>query len=536
MTFTTQQVAFKNTSAINPMVLDYLAGTENLNHFYTYEPNFIGIAKAIEGRSKHPVNRNILYNAIKNQYANIEVNEAVIRNLNLLLDENTFTVATGHQLNLFTGPLYFIYKIASAIKLAETLCSKNPDKHFVPVYWMATEDHDFDEINHTYVFDNRIEWYQNKKGATGKLTLENIEKALNQLQEILGTSSYATEIYEIISQAYLNKQSWADATKTLVNSLFGKYGLIIIDASVKELKSLFIPYLKDEINHNHAFLNVGETTQKLNKQYKTQVYTRPINLFYMVNGIRERIEEHNDGYQVLNTDIRFSKAEIESEIENNPQRFSPNVILRPVYQETILPNIAYIGGGAEVSYWLQFKLMFDKWKVFYPVVLLRNSFLWVEKSVERKINQLQLKPDELFLEKHDITKKHLMLDNAFEIFSQPATHQIESIYEEIGTAISKIDVTLETTVLAEKQKALNGIKLLEEKALKAAKRKNENVLTQINTVKDKLFPAQNLQERYYNFAMFYSKYGQLFIETIIQNTTPIVNGFTIITETDQKPT
>lgn len=536
MDFKVSHIPFAQTNAVNALVTDYYTGNKNLETYYAFEPNLNGINEAIEKRTNTAPNRKLLHHALQKQYSNLPTHNEVKSNLSSLLNSQTFTVTTGHQLNLFTGPLYFIYKIASAIKLAQILNQQYSDKHFVPVYWMASEDHDFDEINHTYVFDKKINWTETNKGATGSLPITNIDNCLTQLKEALGANVFANEIINLISIAYQNKKNLAEATRALVNELFGQNGLVIIDASDKTLKQLFIPYLKADIFDSLAYKNVDDTTKQLSKKYKTQVFARSINLFYMIDGIRERIESEGDNYRVLNTTISFNKTEIEHEIESNPERFSPNVILRPVYQEVLLPNVAYIGGGAEVSYWLQYKKMFDAYNIFYPVVLLRNSFLWIEKSIDKKINQLKLPIVDLFLDKTTLVKRFLLQDDTISKFALPANHQIELVYNQLATAISNIDTTLLATAQSEKQKALNGIKILEDKALKAIKRKNETALLQIDTIKENLFPMQSLQERYFNFTMFYCKHGKTFIETILQNTLPIANSFTVITETDAKPT
>lgn len=531
MPFEKKLIPFAATHSFADFVLDYLNEDEKLKPFYDYSLSIEGFKHAIENRKTKPVNRTVLAEVIEKQYASTDEKSDLLQsNIQLLKNENTFTVTTGHQLNIFTGPLYFIYKIFSAINLAEELKKHFPENNFVPVYWMASEDHDFAEINHTYVFDKKVEWHQDKKGATGAIPTTTFESTLAELKTILGEGENALRIIEIFEKSYLGNETLADATRTLVNELFGKYGLIAIDAADKNLKQLFIPILKKELLENFSFDYVNETTLALNKVYKSQVHARPINLFYMQAGMRERIEFENGVYTVLNTELSFTEPEILTAIENHPENFSPNVVLRPVYQETILPNIAYIGGGAEVSYWMQFKSMFEACATFFPVLVLRNSVQFIDKSQLKKINVLGFETAELFSTYDELVKVFLSKspDEHLELTSE--NEAFEKIFDTLAIKIAAIDPTLSATVNAEKQKAINGLKALEEKSVKALKRKNETSLHQIKSIKEKLFPDNGLQERHSNFSMFYSKYGDEFFDVLKNNLNPLQKQFVIITE------
>jgi bacillithiol biosynthesis cysteine-adding enzyme BshC len=307
-------------------------------------------------------NRKILVDALTNQYSrlNSPLSSLVRNNINLLIEENTFTITTGHQLNIFTGPLYFIFKIVTAINLANELKAAYPEQNFVPVYWMATEDHDFAEINHTTVLGKKINWDLETTGPTGRINTESIFKTVKNYLSVLGLSENSEILSDIIENAYLKNQKLADATRYLVNSLFEDYGLVIIDADDPQLKKQFAPYIERDIIGRNSSKAINESSAALKQiGFNTQVNSRDINFFYMVDGFRERIVVENGKYNVLNSGISFNEDELRKEIEQHPFRFSPNVVMRPLYQEVILPNLAYIGGGAEVTYWLQLKKSFD---------------------------------------------------------------------------------------------------------------------------------------------------------------------------------
>lgn len=533
MPFEKKLIPFAATHSFADLVLDYLNDDEKLKPFYNYSLSVEGFKQAIANRKSKPVNRNVLVEVIAKQYAGIsEKSEPLKTNIELLKSENTFTVTTGHQLNIFTGPLYFIYKIFSAINLAEQLKKDFSENNFVPVYWMASEDHDFAEINHINVFDKKIEWQQDKKGATGNIPTVSIRETLSDLKTILGESENAKNILSVFEKAYLENENLADAMRYLVNELFGKYGLIVLDASDKKLKQLFIPVVKKDLLEKVSFKEVTATTQKLNELYKSQVHARLINLFYMQDGMRERIEFVNEVYNILNTDVTFNEAALLTELENHPENFSPNVILRPVYQETILPNIAYVGGGAEVSYWMQYKSMFEAFGTFFPILVLRDSVQFIDKGQMKKIAGFGLELEQLFSTYDELVKVLLSKSSDESLNTSSETETLEKLFDALTLKIAAIDPTLSATVNAEKQKALNGLKVLEDKTTKALKRKNESALTQLKTLKEKLFPVNGLQERHVNFSMLYSKYGEEFFGVLKASLNPLQKLFIILVEKD----
>ena len=533
MSFEKKLIPFAATHSFSDLVLDYLNDNEKLKPFYEYPLSVEGFKKAIEKRKSKPVNRTVLTEVIEKQYVAIsEKSEQLKTNIELLKSENTFTITTGHQLNIFTGPLYFIYKIFSAINLAEVLKKDFPENNFVPLYWMASEDHDFAEINHINVFDKKIEWQQDKKGATGNIPTATIQETLVELKTILGESENAKYILGIFEKAYLSNESLADAMRCLVNDFFGKYGLIALDASDKKLKELFIPILKKDLVEQVSFKKVSTTTAELNKHHKSQVHARPINLFYMQDGMRERLEKENAVYKVLNTELTFTEETLLTELENYPEKFSPNVILRPVYQECILPNIAYVGGGAEVSYWMQYKAMFEAFDTFFPVLVLRDSVLFIDKGQMKKIAGFGFELTELFSTYDELVKVLLAKSSDKNLNTSLETQALEKLFDALALKVAAIDPTLSATVNAEKQKALNGLKLLEDKTLKAMKRKHETSLTQLKTIKEKLFPGNGLQERHVNFSMLYLKYGDEFFDILKASLNPLQKQFILLIEKD----
>ncbi|MFI5141812.1 MAG: bacillithiol biosynthesis cysteine-adding enzyme BshC, partial [Bacteroidia bacterium] len=376
-------VPFEKTNFFSKLFLDYLNDGQSgkLNSFYSYQPSAEGIKKFVSNNSYSNLNRILLADELLKQNHELTLSEASKQNIDSLKSKTTYTVTTGHQLCLATGPAYFIYKIISVINLCESLNKQNPNHHFVPIYWMASEDHDFEEINHINLFNKKITWATEQKGKVGTFALDGLAAFLAEIKQGLGESEQAQKLELLLANAY-SRNNLAAATRYLVNELFGAYGLVVLDGDSKFLKQEFIPEIKKDIFENAAYKSVTSSNEKLKQQgYDAQVTPREINIFYADKNIRERIIKENDTFKVLNTDIAFSKEEIEKLIDTETEKFSPNVVLRPMYQQKILPNVVYVGGPGELAYWLQYKAMFDEAKIAYPVLVPRNFIFYLDKNL-----------------------------------------------------------------------------------------------------------------------------------------------------------
>jgi bacillithiol biosynthesis cysteine-adding enzyme BshC len=511
-----------STGYFSDLFLDYLSKKPELAAFYDLFPeeeNFHNKAQTVKFPKEK---RDTLARALFNQYQGIDMKKEVKENIESLKNENTFTITTGHQLNIFSGPLYFIYKIVTVVKTAQLLNKDNNGLHYVPVYWMASEDHDFEEINHFYLFNKKYTWETDQTGAVGKFNTEGLSSIFAEIKEAL----------PLFQKAYLEHQNLTEATRYFVNELFGSDGLIIIDGDDKELKKEFSAVIKDElINHASSELITDTSTKLENLGYKLQITPREINLFYLDNGIRERIVREGSSYKVLNSEIEFSEKELYNLVENHPEKFSPNVALRPVYQQMILPNICYCGGPAEVAYWLQLKSLCDYYKVSFPLLIPRNFGLFINTANAKKIEKLNVSPLDLFLADHKL--KESVIENIaggeYKLSDQESG--IDSVFENIKSKSLKIDVTLEGFVLAEKQKVLKIIEGIEKRLKKAEEGKNEVLLTQIISLKSKLFPDGQLQERRDNFLNFYIN-DSSFIQKVFEAMDPFDFSFHILLDNE----
>lgn len=523
-------ITYQNSGYFSKLIVDYLDQKAELKSLYNRFPTIENFQLQIEEKSKNfPIeNREILAKALTNQYQNFEVSDTTSNNIELLKNSNTFTITTGHQLNLFTGPLYFLYKIVSVINLTKELKMAYPGNDFVPVYWMATEDHDFDEINYFNSKGKKIQWEKESNGPVGRLNTAGLEKVFEQFSTELGLGNNANYLRELFKKSYLEQENLADATRFLANELFKNEGLVIVDGDDLALKKLFIPYVKEELLHQTSFKKVNETLPLLEK-YNVQVNPREINLFYIQNDLRERIVFENGNYKINNTHLSFSESEILTELANNPKNFSPNVILRPLYQEVILPNLCYIGGGGELAYWLELKSNFEANEVTFPILLLRNSVLLATEKQHDKLDKLGLNWTDIFQKQADLINKKTKEYSNFTIdFSEQKAFLIKQ-FEDLYTIANQTDKTFLGAVKAQEIKQIKGLENLEKRLLKAEKRKHQEQLDQIKELQNSLFPNQSLQERSANFSTFYESYGDALIAVLLKELKPLEHEFTVIT-------
>ena len=529
--FLTEHLPYSQTNAFSKIALDYLSGSEDLRPFYASSPTVAGIKETIKRKKSQPVNRKVLVDVLQDQYQSVQATEAVKKNLQLLLDENTFTVCTAHQPNLFTGPLYFVYKVLHTIKLAAFLKEQLPQYHFVPVYYMGSEDADFAELNHTYIDGKKIEWKKEQKGAVGRMVVDKtLIQLINELEGQLSAEANGKEVIDLLRQCYCEGKTIQEATFELVNELYGQRGLIVLIPDHPILKSQMINVFEDDLFNNTSSQIVEGTSERLGECYTVQASPREINLFYLKDDIRERIEEKNGRFSILNTSLSFTKEEIKQELRDHPERFSPNVILRGLYQETILPDLVFIGGGGEMAYWLQLKELFENYKVVYPVLVLRNSFLIVEKKWNERINKLDLKVTDLFKDENELMKMIVAKNSENSIELNGNFEKAEAFYEQIRMQAEAIDKTLSQYVNAIKTRSLKDLEELEKKMLRAEKRKFEEQQRHIQKIKEVLFPNDGLQERVENFSWFYAKWGRSFIEELYKNSLALEQEFCILIE------
>lgn len=505
------------------LIADYLQQKETIVPLIAEFPEIDNFGSIISKKQFSLDKRNTLVQVLTEQFTDLTKTEIVENNILSLGNQNTYTVTTGHQLCLFTGPLYFIHKIISTIKLVDELNKKFIDKHFVPVFWMATEDHDLAEINHAFFFNKKVIWNTDQTGAVGQMNTTGINSVIDELQTILGESEISAHIIDLLRRAY-SHADLSKATRWLVNELFGKFGLVIIDGNHRAFKAHFRSVIKHELFEHNGIQEINATNEYLVKNgYKTQVNPREINLFYLENNIRARIEKISaESWQVVDADKTFSKEHLEQLILEQPELFSPNVVVRPLYQETILPNIAYIGGPGELAYWLQLKSFFEKEKISFPILVLRDSALILNNKITAKMEKLGLEAIDFFENEQDVIGRIVHSDH---ISLEEEKRVIKTLFEGIAQKMKSADRTLEGTTLAEAQKQLAAIDHLEKKALKALKQKEEVKINQFQKIQSEIFPDGVPQERHDNFFQHQTAFGAKLIDDLYARFNPLAVNY-----------
>lgn len=488
---TVHSLDLRKTGQFPTLLLDYLDQKPALKEFYGTFPAVENAADVIKQRADFSIEkRQTLVKVLKEQYKG----QPNMPDFSILLDEKTFTVTSGHQLNIFTGPLYVIYKIVTIIKLAKKLKETYPDHSFVPVYWMASEDHDFEEIASFHLLGKTHKWEGEHKGAVGRLNPKELEGILRNLPDRP----------LLFAKAYLENDTLSDAVRCYMHELFGKEGLICLDADDADLKRQFIPVIKEELTTSSSAEIVTNTTSKLaSLGYHTPLSAREINLFYLQDNLRERIIKEDHLFKVLNTDLSFTEGEITALVDEHPEYFSPNVVLRPLYEEIILPNLAYIGGPSEVPYWMQLKGVFDHYNVTFPMLIPRNFAMYITDQQRKRIEKLGVNYDDLFLDEVAL-RKHFVESHSNNVLN--LNDEKESFYALFETILAKaiaIDKSMEGAVKAEETRIRHSFEHLEKRLRKAEERNHESEIEQLLALKYKLFPGKSSQERYDNFLNFY---------------------------------
>lgn len=519
-----QHLPHAATGRFSAIVLDYLAAAPALRPFYLHKPDWAGISEAIAARASHAANRETLCAMLEEQYHGLRLHEAVTRNLRALQDEKTFTVCTAHQPNLATGYLYFIYKILHAVSLAEDLSAQHPNHRFVPVYYMGSEDADLDELGTFRYGKKKFVWDgAGQRGAVGRMRTESLKPLLDELFSLLGPpGEHAEHLKYVLREAYGGQATIAAATRHLVNELLGEFGVVVLDADHPAFKRAMLPVFREDLfKQSHEALVQAQAAKLSEAGYDAQAYPRAVNLFYLNEGSRERIEVQGDRWVVLNSEHSFSAEELDAELDAHPERFSPNVVLRPLLQETILPNVAFIGGGAEVAYWLQLEPVFNKHGVPFPPLILRASAQWISTQAARLAETLGFETEALFADEAKAVAAILSREEGERWRMEDARKLLDSLETKLRSQVTAIDTTLGDAAGAAVQAMRKRLLWLEEKALRAEKRQHKTDIERWRRVQALLFPGGGPQERAENFMPYYAEYGPDFLRWVKDGIDPL---------------
>lgn len=513
-----KSLPFVEIESIPLLIKDFL--TQKIAGFENSVFNLENISEQfdLKENSYTSAQRNILAERIQQQYSGLDLKETQVENLNLISKENTFTVTTGHQLNLFSGPVFFIYKILQTIKLAEFLNKKFPERKVVPIFWLASEDHDFEEINHFKTEKDLYEISAKSGGAVGRIKIENND-FIYDFETEFKDALFGDELISLLKKCYQKGNTLTEATKILVQELFSEYGLLVLDGDDAALKSQMKNIFKEELLEQQIFKTTSETVKVLSEKYgKVQVNPREINLFYLFK-TRNRIEYRQGLYKIIDTDISFSQKEILEELENYPGKFSPNALLRPVYQEVILPNLAYIGGNAEIMYWLELRDYFKKIEIPFPVLIPRVSLLYVKEKTLHKVEKLGLKLEDFFGNFESLKNQEVLENHPIVSLLDDQKRLLSKQFDELIKAAASTEKTFGNLVEAEKTRQLKSFGRMRKRLLRAEKIKQNEKLTRLENIYLKVHPGNKWQERSLNFSVFYGDFGKKWLQNCYEEIT-----------------
>ncbi|HAN66852.1 MAG TPA: bacillithiol biosynthesis cysteine-adding enzyme BshC [Chitinophagaceae bacterium] len=529
--FYAQHISYRQTKSFSALVLDYIEQAPELKPFYAFEPTMAGLHEAMSARQDAPVNRTLLQSVLQKQYDALPQQARVQENIRLLADARCFTVCTAHQPNIFTGHLYFIYKIFHAIKLAEELQQEYPDHFFVPVYYMGSEDADIKELGSIQVHGKTYTWRTGQTGAVGRMVVDKeLLGIINELDGHLSVEPFGGQVVALMRGFHTIGKTISQATIELLHELFGKYGLIVLQPDERALKAAFVPVMQRELLEGFSQPLVAGTVSRFPEKYKVQASGRDINLFYLADGLRERIVADDDGFAVVNTSLKFSKGQILEELNEQPERFSPNVILRPLYQETILPNIAFIGGGGELAYWMELRKVFQVAGVPMPVMFLRNSFLLLPGQINKLRTKYGISDADLFLPEQVLGTQVVQKLSDMPLTLGQYQEKLLDLYQQMAAQVSGVDPTLSNHTLALHKQAQDKVSRLEKKLIRAARRRQKDAISQIHKIHQSVFPNGTLQERVDNIMPWISRYGFRLMDDILASSNAINPTFTILSE------
>jgi bacillithiol biosynthesis cysteine-adding enzyme BshC len=523
------RIAYAATGRFTPPVIDHLSNDPFIRQLLVHPPDASGLMAAAAERTVPASDREVLCTALEAQFSGLELHPAVRAELHRLRDERTLTVTTGHQLCLFSGPLYVPYKILNTIRLARS-AEKLFQRPVVPVFWMATEDHDLAEVDHAVVRDRRIRWVSDAAGAVGRMPLVGISAAVEEAIDAMGQGAHAAEMATLLRACYQEGRTLADATRRFVHGLFGRFGLIIVDGDDPALKRLFAPVIQEELLNQVVQRSVQYANDRIRTRYTVQAHAREINLFHLRPGHRSRIVLDGDHYQVLEGGPRWDVDRLLEEAGQRPHHFSPNVLLRPVYQETVLPNIAYIGGGGELAYWIQLRWLFQALRVPMPAVFLRTSAATILDKHMRQWRELGLEVEDLFAP-WDAVKTRVATGSAgFSTDLRTAVLDLNRIYDSIREQAVAADPTLLGSVEARRTQALRGVERIGKAMVRAAKRDQEVALRRMDGIHAALFPSGGLQERRDNILPLLAAKGVGELDRWLDLLDPLDHRFTLLVE------
>lgn len=515
------------SNSFSSLFINYLTNYPSVQQFYAGDfQNDNDWQHIIEKVLQRPLDRSRLVQILSEQNRNFHCGVRTLANIDSLLNDNTVAIVTGQQVGLFTGPLYTVFKTLTTLKLVERLTKKFSNYNFVPVFWLEGEDHDYEEVSSIKIINGandvvKIEYPIGKKevdqnvGAVGRLKFnESIQELFARVEESTIQTEFKSKVLELFRTAYQKGMTFNRAFVHLMNVLLEDSGLIFLDPNDREVKQLVQPIFERELRETPKFCQlVVDQSAELEKQYHAQVKPKPLNLFFFHNEGRYLLEPRGEEYSLKGTRQKLSKEQVAQFVANEPERFSPNVVLRPLCQDWLLPTAAYVAGPSEIAYFAQLKPLYAELGLQLPIIYPRASITILEEKVEKVLDRFSLPLLDFFRDVEIVKEKvvgQVSKVSVDELFGE-TTASIRETMSQLREGLKEIDPTLVGALENVQNKFSSNMEHLKNKAIEAQKRQHEVALRQIEKAANHIYPSSNLQERELNILHFLNKYGLEFL-------------------------
>jgi len=525
-------IPYNSLPSYSELFIKYTDDFESLADFYEFDfKKTEDFQKCIELKKETYLKgktffRNEVTDILKEQNKKFESSEKTFENIQLLNDHNTFAVVTGQQIGILTGPYYTILKALNTIQLSDKLKENFPEYNFVPVFWLEADDHDFAEINNIDIISKEnelknLKYFENGEEQekylkpVGKIIIdEHIESFKQDLRNSFNHSDFTDSLFDLINETYKEGTDLKTAFALFMNKLIKDKGLIFIDPTDNEIKKLLQPVFEKELaTFPEICEKVINTSVELEENFAVQVKPKAINLFYIHEGNRYLIEpRENDIFALKHSRQKFTKEELFGLLESNPERFSWNVVTRPICQDYLLPTVAYIGGPSEIAYFGQFRQVYRSFDITMPVIYPRTSVTILENRVISFMEKYNIGFQEFFNEKEIGIK--LLNENsdasADQIFSD-MKEEIRGIFYTYEKELVNIDAKQTEGFSKRNNQFLESLDVAKDKFINSQSKQNEVISNQLSKALLFVYPDNILQERVLNITYFLNKYGTEFI-------------------------
>jgi bacillithiol biosynthesis cysteine-adding enzyme BshC len=509
---------------------DYLNNFSETAPFFSWNPGS-GLPDCINARIRNYTLRNDLVKILKIQNRKWQASAKSLENLDKLSQPDALAVVTGQQAGLYGGPLYTAYKILTAVKMCNRLKTAHPEHSFIPVFWLEAGDNDFGEVNHFQVLDiaNQLVRLElplppdDHRSVYRRTVSSRINDIHKKLQEIFPPNDFRDQVLNRLKNIYHEGENFAEAFARWVHAFFGEFGVVVINPSDPDIarlaKPIFHEALKGWTDILNAFTVVNRKLSDKGFHNQIQLDKKQTLLFFEDDqGSRSRIDGNKNSFFVKSASApqKYSRDDLMNIVEKEPYRFTPNVALRPVLQDWLLPTVVYVGGPSEISYAAQLKPVYDFLGVEEPVFRPRIRISMIEKKINKVVEKLQLNYQDIFQKRENLVREHVhaQSDKLLASVFEDTRQQLSRSMKKIAGQLRELDPTLQGTVDKTTDHLQETVRKLREKADEAMKHKMETEVNQIEKVLNNLFPQGIFQERILNLIQYQVKYGPQFLREL----------------------